>query len=139
MIRYLRRAPIAAERVKQATGPGRADVILRSLGGDISTCSTKCIAFGGRLLVVGFTSGRIPSIQINRVLLKKYRGRRPALGAYRQHDPDRIPQAMAALFDLYARGTVRPVISSNRPLREAAAALEEIASRRSVGKVLLHP
>ena len=60
-------------------------------------------------------------------------------GAYRQHDPEKIPQATNALFDLYRRGAVTPVISSTHPLDRAADALEEIASRRSVGKVLLVP
>jgi NADPH:quinone reductase-like Zn-dependent oxidoreductase len=60
-------------------------------------------------------------------------------GAYRQHEPERIPQAMQALFELYSKGGVRPVVSSTYPLKDAAVALDEIASRRSVGKVLLLP
>ena len=55
------------------------------------------------------------------------------------HEPEKIPQAMAALFELYQGGAVTPLVSSQYPLRDAAAALEEIATRRSVGKVLLIP
>jgi NADPH2:quinone reductase len=131
--------PDWVERVKQATGGRGADVIYDPVGGDIFDLSTKCIAFGGRLLVVGFASGRIPSIQINRILLKNIAVVGLHWGAYRQHDPAKIGQAMTALFDLYERGAVTPVVSSVRPLRAAAAALDEIASRRSVGKVLLVP
>lgn len=131
--------PDWVERVMQATGGRGADVIYDPVGGDIFDLSTKCIAFGGRLLVVGFTSGRIPSIQVNRVLLKNISIVGLHWGAYRQHDPARIPAAMAALFELYDKGAIRPVISSTRPLSEAAAALDEIASRRSIGKVLLIP
>jgi NADPH2:quinone reductase len=127
------------ERVKAATGGRGADVIYDPVGGDVFDLSTKCIAFGGRLLVIGFASGRIPSIQANRILLKNISIVGLHWGAYRQHDPARIPQAMDALFELYARGAVTPVISSSRPLAEAAAALDEIASRRSTGKVLLVP
>jgi NADPH2:quinone reductase len=131
--------PDWVDRVKHATGGRGADVIYDPVGGDIFDLSTKCIAFSGRLLVVGFASGRIPTIQVNRILLKNIAVVGLHWGAYRQHDPGKIGEAMTALFGLYARGAIRPVISSTHPLREAAAALEEIASRRSVGKVLLIP
>ena len=132
-------APDWVERVMAATGGRGADVIYDPVGGDVFDLSTKCIAFGGRLLVIGFASGRIPSIQVNRILLKNIAVVGLHWGAYRQHDPGRIPQAMDALFELYSEGKLQPVVSSTWPLAEAAAALEEIASRRSVGKVLLLP
>lgn len=131
--------PDWVERVKQATDGRGADVIYDPVGGDIFDLSTKCIAFSGRLLVIGFASGRIPTIQVNRILLKNISVVGLHWGAYRQNDPGKIPQAMAALFELYERGAVTPVVSSQFPLREAAAALDEIASRRSIGKVLLIP
>jgi NADPH2:quinone reductase len=131
--------PDWVERVKAATGGRGADVIYDPVGGDVFDLSTKCLAFGGRLLVIGFASGRIPSIQVNRILLKNISVVGLHWGAYRQHDPARIPQAMEALFDLYSRGKLRPVVSSTWPLADAAGALAEIASRRSVGKVLLLP
>jgi len=127
------------ELVKQATGGRGADVIYDPVGGDVFDLSTKCIAFGGRLLVIGFASGRIPSIEANRILLKNIAVVGLHWGAYRQHDLAKITEAAAALFALYEGGGVRPVISSKRPLAEAAAALDEIASRRSIGKVLLTP
>lgn len=132
-------SPDWVDRVKHATGGRGADVIYDPVGGDIFDLSTKCIAFSGRLLVVGFASGRIPSIQVNRILLKNIAVVGLHWGAYRQHDASKIGEAMTALFDLYARGAIRPVISASHPLRDAAAALDEIASRRSVGKVLLVP
>jgi NADPH2:quinone reductase len=131
--------PDWVERVKAATGGRGADVIYDPVGGDIFDLSTKCLAFGGRLLVIGFASGRIPSIQANRILLKNISIVGLHWGAYRQHDPARIPVAMDALFALYCQRKLQPVISSTWPLTDAAAALEEIASRRSVGKVLLVP
>jgi NADPH2:quinone reductase len=131
--------PEWVERVKAATGGRGADVIYDPVGGDVFDLSTKCIAWCGRILVIGFASGRIPSIQLNRVLLKNISIVGLHWGAYRQHEPEKIPQATSALFDLYRRGAVTPVISSTYPLDRAADALEEIASRRSVGKVLLVP
>jgi NADPH2:quinone reductase len=131
--------PDWVERVKAATGGRGADVVYDPVGGEVFDLSTKCIAFGGRLLVIGFASGRIPSIQVNRILLKNIAVVGLHWGAYRQHDPSRIPQAMDALFGLYRQGKLRPVVSSTWPLTQAAAALDEIASRRSIGKVLLLP
>lgn len=131
--------PDWVEGVKAATGGRGADVIYDPVGGEIFDLSTKCIAFGGRLLVVGFASGVIPTVQINRVLLKNIAIVGLHWGAYRQHDPAKIPQAMQALFELYGHGAVTPVVSSTYPLQDAAAALEEIASRRSIGKVVLLP
>jgi NADPH2:quinone reductase len=132
-------APDWVERVKAATAGRGADVIYDPVGGDVFDQSLKCIAFGGRLLVIGFTSGRIPSVQINRVLLKNISIVGLHWGAYRQHDSAKIGEANAALFKLYEEGKIRPLVSAVYPLERAAAALDEIASRRSVGKVVLQP
>ena len=131
--------PEWVDQVKQATGGRGADVIYDPVGGDIFDLSTKCIAFSGRLLVIGFASGRIPTIQVNKILLKNISLVGLHWGAYRMYEPEKIPQAMTALFALYERGAVTPVVGSQYPLREAAAALDEISSRRSVGKVVLIP
>jgi len=131
--------PDWVERVKAATGGRGADVIYDPVGGEVFDLSTKCIAFGGRLLVIGFASGSIPSIQVNRVLLKNISIVGLHWGAYRAHDPAKIAQVTDDLFALYEKGAIRPVVSSVRPLAEAAAALDEIATRKSIGKVLLRP
>jgi NADPH2:quinone reductase len=131
--------PDWVERVQEATGGRGADVIYDPVGGDVFDLSTKCIAFGGRLVVVGFTSGRIPSIAANRILLKNISIVGLHWGAYRQHAPAMIPEAMDRLFELYERGALKPVIGSIHRLEEASAALEEIGSRRSVGKIVLRP
>jgi len=132
-------SPDWVEAVKELTGGRGADVIYDPVGGDIFDLSLKCIAFGGRLLVIGFASGRIPTVQVNRILLKNIAIVGLHWGAYREHDPDKIPQAMQALFALYEQGKVTPLVSSTHPLADAAAALAEIASRRSTGKVILLP
>jgi NADPH2:quinone reductase len=136
---YSYRTPDWVEKVRAATGGRGADVIYDPVGGDVFDLSTKCIAFGGRLLVIGFASGRIPTIEANRILLKNIAIVGLHWGAYRIHDPARIGAAQAALFALYAAGAVTPVVSATHPLRSAAAALAEIISRRSVGKVILMP
>jgi NADPH:quinone reductase-like Zn-dependent oxidoreductase len=125
--------------VRAATGGRGADVIYDPVGGDVFDLSTKCIAFAGRLLVIGFASGRIPTIEANRILLKNIAIVGLHWGAYRTHDPTRIAEAQTALFALYEAGAVTPVVSATYPLPRAAAALAEIASCRSVGKVVLTP
>lgn len=127
------------EQVKAATGGRGADVIYDPVGGDIFDLSTKCIAFGGRLLIIGFASGRIPTIQLNRVLLKNISLVGLHWGAYSQHQPERVHQATRELFALYERGQIRPLVSATYPLEQAAAALEAIGSRATVGKVVVVP
>ena len=131
--------PSWVECVKEATGGKGADVIYDPVGGDVFDLSLKVIAFSGRLLVIGFASGKIPTVQLNRVLLKNISLVGLHWGASRTHDPGKIAPAMEELFALYEKGLVTPVVSSVRPLADAAAALDEIASRRSFGKVLLTP
>ncbi len=127
------------DRVKEATGGRGVDVVYDPVGGDVFDLSTRCLAFGGRLLVIGFASGRVPSVQVNRLLLKNAAVVGMGLGGFQRHAPERVAVALRELFDLYERGALHPVISLTFPLQEAARALEEISSRRSTGKVLLIP
>lgn len=127
------------KQVKAATEGRGADVIYDPVGGDIFDASTKCIAFGGRLVVVGFASGRIPSIAMNRVLLKNIAVTGLHWGAYFDLQPELVHGAHEALCEMYEAGKIRPVVSQTRPLLDAAAAIEELTSRRSTGKVVLTP
>jgi NADPH2:quinone reductase len=115
------------ERVKAATQGRGADVIYDSVGGDVLDQSLKCIAWNGRLLVIGFAGGRIPEIKANRILLKNIAVVGLHWGAYLTHEPARVPEVFAALFDLYARGAIRPVIGARHPLDRVADALAPTA------------
>jgi NADPH2:quinone reductase len=132
-------SPQWVEAVRETTGGRGADVVFDPVGGDVFDLSTKCIAFCGRLLVIGFASGRIPTIEANRILLKNIAVVGLHWGAYRAHDAALVRDTQRALFAMYERGQLRPVVSSIHPLRDAAAALDEIGSRRNVGKVVLLP
>lgn len=127
------------ERVHELTGGRGADVIYDPVGGDTFDRSMKCIAFDGRLLVIGFASGRIPSAEMNRVLLKNISLVGLHWGLYFEKDPAVIRDAQRAIFDLHARGKINPVVSATYPLTEARAALEALATRRTSGKVVLIP
>jgi NADPH2:quinone reductase len=127
------------ERVKQLTGGRGADVIYDSVGGDTFDQSLKCIAWNGRLLVIGFAGGRIPEVKANRILLKNISIVGLHWGAHVQHEPARIPETFQALFELYREGKIRPVIFKSYPLEEVAVALEALGSRKTWGKLIIAP
>lgn len=127
------------ERVREATQGRGADVIYDPVGGDVFDRSLRCIAWSGRLLVIGFASGRIPEIRANRVLLKNVAIVGLHWGAYATHEPSRVPEVFEALFRLFESGQVRPEIFERYPLEELPAALEALGSRRSYGKLVVTP
>lgn len=126
-------------RVKEITGGHGADVVYDSVGGDTFDLSLKCIAWSGRLLVIGFAGGRIPEVKANRILLKNIAVIGLHWGAYAIHEPQRIPETFAALFRLYDEGKLTPVIYKVFPLQDLPAALAALGGRQTHGKVVIHP
>src|SRR5947199_215371 len=127
------------EQVRAATDGRGADVIYDPVGGDVFDGSLKCIAWNGRLLVIGFASGRIPEVKLNRVLLKNISLVGLHWGAHALHQPERIAETLAALLALYREGKVEPVVYRTYLLEELPAALEALGSRQSYGKVVVAP
>ena len=125
--------------VKEATAGRGADVIFDPVGGDVFDRSTKCIAFEGRLVVIGFTSGRIPAARANHLLVKNYSVVGLHWGLYNEMDPGAVREAQRELYRLHGAGKVKPLISERLPMREAPLGMARVAGRGSVGKVLLVP
>jgi NADPH2:quinone reductase len=125
------------DEVKETTGGRGADVIYDPVGGDVFDLSTKCIALGGRLLVVGFASGRIPSIAANRVLLKGMSVVGVHWGGQMQAHPSYAGETQRTLERLWAEGAIRPEVSKTYPLAEAPRAMRELAERKVMGKAAL--
>lgn len=125
------------EQVKKVTAGRGADVVYDPVGGDIFDLSSKCIAPEGRLLVIGFAGGRIPSIAANRILLKNISVIGCYWGGYLEHHPQFMDEAQAELFAMYEAGQIKPIISRAYPLAEAVAALRALAGRKTHGKVIL--
>lgn len=127
--------------VLEATGGRGADVIYDSVGGETTDRSLKCIAWNGRLLVIGFASGEIPSVKLNRVLLKNISLVGLHWSAYPEREPERVRACFEELLALSARvpGAIEPLVSARLPLERAGEALEALASRATVGKVVLVP
>ncbi len=133
------RAQDWVERVLEETRGRGADVIYDPVGGDVFDGSLRCIAWSGRLLVIGFASGRIPEVKANRILLKNISIVGLHWGAYAQHEPARIDETFAALERLVHDADIRPVIYASYPLEELPAALDALGSRKSYGKVIVTP
>ena len=127
------------EQVKEATDGKGADVIYDPVGGDITDQSLRCIAWNGRLLVIGFASGRIPEVKLNRVLLKNIAIVGLHWGAHQMNEPERIPETFAGLFEMHRQGRIDPVIYRSYGLDQVPAALEALGSRASYGKVIVTP
>ena len=125
------------EKVNQATDGHGADVIYDPVGGDIFDQSTKCIAWEGRIVVVGFTSGRIPEIRTNKILLKNMSVIGLWWGNYRFHNPQLIDETQQRLYQMYADGAIKPVIHSSLRFKDLPVALELIENRKSYGKVVI--
>jgi NADPH2:quinone reductase len=125
------------EEVKKITAGRGADVVFDPVGGDVYDRSTKCIAFEGRILIVGFTSGRIPQAAANHVLIKNYSVVGLHWGLYAKRAPELIPPGMKALLDLYDAGKIKTYIGTRLPLGDAPHALATVAEGKSMGKVIL--
>ncbi len=125
------------DRIKALTGERGVDVIFDPVGGDLFDQAARRIAWEGRYLVVGFASGRIPSLPANIALLKNASLVGLFWGAYLQHNPAVIRDSFALLLAWYAAGRLKPHIHRTFPLAEAPAALRELTERRALGKVLL--
>jgi len=127
------------EAVKGLTGGRGADVVYDPVGGDAFDESTRCIAFGGRLLVVGFASGRIPSISANIPLIKGFSVIGVRAGEYGRNDPEKGRENIAAIDALLAEGKLHPHIGARFPLENAVDAMRVLADRKAIGKVIVEP
>jgi len=123
--------------VRAATGGKGADVVYDPVGGDVFDRSTKCIAFEGRIVVVGFTAGRLQAVAANHLLIKNYSVLGLHWGLYRQRAPQLVPECTGKLVELYAEGKIRPHIGRQAPLEDAVTLFRAAASRQTTGKAVL--
>lgn len=124
------------ERVRELTGGSGVDVAYDPVGGDMFQQVRRCMAWNGRLLVIGFVAG-IPEIATNHVLLKNYSVVGVHWGASLAHDPSSLGRQMGELFALSETGAVDPLLHPVYGFDEGARALQDIADRKVVGKVVV--
>ena len=127
------------DKVKTLTAGRGADVIFDPVGGDVFDESVRCIAFDGRLLVVGFTSGRIPEVKVNMPLIKGFSVVGVRAGEYGRRFPERGKENMAAIWKWAAEGKTRPRIHAELPLDQWREAYRLLTEREVVGKVVIRP
>lgn len=127
------------EKVKELTGGRGADVIYDPVGGDVFDESVRCIAFDGRLLVIGFTSGRIPQVSVNMPLIKGFSVVGVRAGEYGRQFPERGRENQAAIWAMAEAGTVRPRVHAKVPLSDWRAAFDLLAGRQVIGKAVIRP
>ncbi len=125
------------ERVKEITDGSGADVIYDPVGGDVTDLALRCIAWRGRLLVIGFTGGRISEIPANLLLLKGASAVGVFWGDFAERERESKERDFQWILDRIASGQLRPRISATFALEDAPEALELLAERRVVGKQVL--
>jgi NADPH2:quinone reductase len=127
------------ERVKELTNGNGVDVIYDPVGGDIFDRSRKVIGWDGRMLPVGFTSGRIADAPTNHVLLKNYSVVGVHYGAAVARDPQLAVRNMELLCRWYDEGKIDPLVMRHVPLTEAPQAFDDLGHRNSWGKLVVTP
>jgi len=125
------------ERTKALTGGDGVDIVYDPVGGDYSEAALRATAWEGRLLVVGFAAGPIPSIPLNLTLLKGCDIRGVFWGSFAARDPKANARNLTELTGMFAAGTIRPHISAHYPLSEAGTALRDVMDRRVTGKIVI--
>jgi NADPH2:quinone reductase len=125
------------EVVAELTGGRGVDVIFDPVGGDRFTDSLRCLSTDGRLLVVGFVGGEIPTVRVNRLLLNNIEVVGVGWGAYWHSRPEYLQEQWAELFPLLESGSLAPIVGATFALADAAAAVGSLAGRTAIGNVAL--
>jgi NADPH2:quinone reductase len=127
------------EHVAALTEGNLADIVFDPVGGDVFDESTRCVAFGGKLVVVGFTSGRIADISTNIPLIKGFSVVGLRAGEYARRFPERGRRIHAAINALAEAGRITPAIDRILPLSRWREGFQAMAERQMVGKVVFEP
>lgn len=125
------------DEIKRLTNGVGVDVIYDPVGGDMFDLAVRSIAWNGRLLVVGFASGRIPELPVNLALLKGASVVGVFWGSFAQRQPQDNATNFQQLFAWYAGGKLKPLVSMVYPLEKAGKAIDSLAQRKAVGKVVV--
>lgn len=127
------------EAILQATDGRGVDVVIDPVGGALSQAAVRAMAWSGRLVVVGFASGEIPAFKGNYLLVKNISVSGIQWTDYRARQLDRVREAQAKIFEMWAQGKLSPRISRCLPLAEIGSALADLNEGRARGKIVLKP
>jgi len=124
-------------QVLAATDNRGVDVIIDPVGGEFFNAALRALAWCGRLVVIGFAGGDIPSVKANYLLVKNISVSGLQWSDYRERMPQRMAEAQAEIFRLWRSGAVQPPVTRTFPLEELPAALELIEKGRIRGKAAI--
>ncbi|WP_329060870.1 NADPH:quinone oxidoreductase family protein [Streptomyces sp. NBC_01429] len=134
-----RRTEDIVAAVKEATGGRGADVVYDPVGGDAYAKSVKCVAFEGRVVVVGFASGVVPTPALNHALVKNYTILGLHWGLYATKDPAAVARCHQELTALADRGAIRPLVGERVAMKGAADAVQRVADGATTGRSVVLP
>ena len=124
-------------QVYEVTNGRGADIILDPVGADIFDAAIRALAWRGRLVVIGFAAGRIPTIRANYLLVKNIEVSGLQVSDYRKRMPGQMAACFAEIFGLYEAGKIKPAPTTILPIAEFATALTDIRDRRARGRIVL--
>jgi NADPH:quinone reductase len=128
------------DQVQAANGGALADIVIDPIGGDAFDAALRAMAWCGRLVVIGFAAGRIPSVKANYLLVKNIEVSGLQISDYRKRRPDRVADCFREMFDFYMAGRIRPPATITLPLERAAEGLAAVRDRTAGGRrVILLP
>lgn len=127
------------DAVKEATEGRGADVIFDPVGGEVFNLSRRCVAFEGRIVIVGFTGGKIADAPTNHLLVKNYSVVGLHWGLYNKRIPELIAETHDTLIRLYVDGQIDPLIFETVPFEEVPQKLELLSTRKTYGKLVTKP
>jgi len=127
------------EQVFQSNNGDGVDIVLDPVGGDAFDAALRALAWRGRLVVIGFAAGRIPTVKANYLLVKNIEVSGLQVSDYRKRTPELMAQCIDEIFALYEAGKLKPAPTVTRPLADFAQALQDVVDRRVAGRVVLVP
>jgi NADPH2:quinone reductase len=127
------------DQVNAATGGKGADVVLDPLGDDIFDAALRAVAWRGRVVVIGFAAGRIPSVKVNYLMVKNIEVSGLQVSDYRKRRPEQVVQCYQEVFGWFEQGRIAPPPVTTMPLDEFKTALRQIETRKASGRIVLLP
>lgn len=125
------------ERVQAANAGNYADIILDPLGGDVFDAAIRALAWRGRLVVIGFAAGHIPTLKVNYLMVKNIEVSGLQVSDYRKRRPEQVVECYAELFAFYEQGKLRPAKATLYPLDQVQDALKSVQDRTATGRPIL--
>jgi NADPH2:quinone reductase len=126
-------------QVREMTAGAGADIILDPVGGDVFDAAIRALAWRGRLVVIGFAAGHIPTVRANYLLVKNIEVSGLQVSDYKKYRPQEVEHCFAELFALYEAGKLKPLVAATYPLDRFADALQQVQDRSTRGKIVLTP